>query len=160
VKFALAHPLTPVMDDNPVMAYGMGALSASDSAGFHGSETHQGLPFRWTSTIAALRLRLAPGAYELVLRTNGVRRARDRHVALHLDGRRLGGVQINADSTELRTTIGQDDFARSDQHWLTIVCPPLKEAGVHGPARRLLGLPVTAVELHPVEAAPARTTQP
>jgi hypothetical protein len=100
-----------------------------------------------------------PGAYQLTLQTNGVRRARARHVALDLDGRRLGPVEFNEDSTSLRVPVPANAFDTSSEHWLTIVSPPLKEAEVRGPNRRLLGLPVIAVQLSPA-AEPAANSTP
>jgi predicted dehydrogenase len=149
VRFCAEHPEAEARGTGPGRLRQMDAITPQDSYGFYPLETYFGRPFRWSSTIAALKLTAEPAKYEVLVQTAGPRWFMpQRDVAIYLDGHRLNEVEYEAEKVRLRVKVSAEALTKGNSHWLILCCTPWRQDNVHRRDVRKLGIPIVSVELH------------
>jgi len=125
-------------------------MEANTLYGFHGLERDEGIPFRWSSAIAAIRIRLEPANYMVTLQLSRRRLMRpERELSFFLDNFHLQPVTFHRESFCLSLTVPRLAFCNSLEHWLIIMCNPWRQGKVHKIDERQLGIPLVAVTFRP-----------
>jgi Glycosyl transferase family 2 len=138
---------TPLPAPSPSIA--INGLPEWALRGFHGIESWNGASFRWSESVAALRLPLPRGQYRLRLVTHGLRRDR---VCLQvaMNGTRIAPIVLPDGDYELPI---ERSHCHRDQQTLILKCNPLRPWRQGVVDHRELGLPLFAVEAQPASAA-------
>ncbi len=124
-----------------------------DRTGFYPLEQYQGRAFRWSETVAAIRLRASAGRQSVRIKCVPVRKlSGEIDLRFYFNGRRIpdGAISMDADAFEIGIDLPQP--GAGELGW---ICRPFEAKA----DRRHLGLPVMRVELVSLAGhLPARET--
>lgn len=139
LSWASRHPATALGPAVGAARCTADALGPGAVLGMHGLEQLDGLPFRWTEPVFALRVDLLAGLSQIRLETGSVRRPLARALrAIVVDGRRLPDRDVLVrDDGSFSVRVGREV---AGPVWMTVVTRALRE-----PGGRRLGLPLFAV---------------
>jgi hypothetical protein len=125
-------------------------LKEEDIFGFYELEFNGDQPFRWSSTVAAVRLQLEPDDYEVTVQLSQVRLLIPRQeLSIFLNGVSLSGVTFDPDEFRLEFFLPKDALGSLTEQWLIFVCLPWSLPAVKLSDERSLGLPLVAVSFEP-----------
>jgi predicted dehydrogenase len=151
VKFFAEHPGPEVPEEIPQHVCLIDSVTPQDSCGFHSLETYFGRSFRWSSSIAALKIVAVPGEHQMLVQTAGLRWFMpQREIAIYLDGCRLNGIEYDAEKACLKVHVPDTARPPADSQWLILCCTPWRQDNVHRRDVRKLGIPIVSVELNPL----------
>lgn len=143
------HRYQPALGSRPA-ADATGKLTADRfesgaTFGLHALERFGGRVFRWTRSVAGLRLALSPGQYCVEIDVGAIR---PWPVAIDwtLDGERIDLRDVEIDGEICRLTISLPASGDGRSHTLGIACEPWD-----APDERELGLPIFAVHCRRLE---------
>lgn len=162
IRYALRRPSSEPVTVGARADLQVTTMDERDLWGFYPGESHLGLPFRWTRSLAAIRVGLGAGCHEVSISLAGVRPLNvEREVRLFLNDRELPGPTLDESSWSLQTTIPESACAGGGTHWLTFHTERWEHPDVLSTDQRHLGLPVHAVTImrsgsHGVREDPAR----
>ena len=121
VRFALAQPAQALEDETSVLDYPLDVVDDVDLYGFHGLEAFGQERFRWSGSVAAVRLRLEANDFLATVQLVGVRVIDpDREVVLFVDEARITEVCFDRDSWRLNFRLPSAALAAALPHWLII----------------------------------------
>jgi hypothetical protein len=129
------------------LAYPMDDLKTESLWGFHEIERYEGVSFRWSSSIAALKLNLAPADYDGVIKLVNVRPINvEKDAAIYLNGMPIQSLTYNALTCELSFFAPYTMFSQNIQQRMVLLTELLKSDGRDA---RSLGLPIVSVHFKP-----------
>jgi hypothetical protein len=141
--FALrAASVVPAAIDAAQLTLSLGQLDGRSLAGFYPAEGHGAQSFRWSGTVAALCVRLAPGTLSgtiKLLRELNV----SSDVAFFVDDIPLSLSEATDDRWSLGFSLPEPAYEKLDR-WLVLHVRPWEAALRNGEPRRL-GLPIESV---------------
>ncbi len=144
IAYLAAHPAARAALD-PVRRLAIAELPGDRLLGFHGAERAAGTDFRWSGPVAILDLAFPPGVRAVRLLTGGLRGGPILPLIAFLDGRRLPRGAVTQAVDTIVVDLGAE--VPAGEHALAIACRPLRPSRHGVDDRRLLGVPVVAVEL-------------
>jgi Glycosyltransferase like family 2 len=129
--------------------YQPGLMSSDTLLGFHGRETWKGQPFRWSTTLAIVRLSLEPGKYEVRLETRGLRGCVSNGIDLYLEGRQARPLRsvTNSEGGDILFAVDATMFRTAPSQHLVITTSRFAVADPK--EKRVLGLPIFKITFMP-----------
>ena len=150
IRYGINNVPNKISVVTPRTSYSMEKMGDEEIFGFHGLETYQGEVFRWSSSVAALRLTLDPGNYRAVIRLISVRQLQpETELAIFWNHRPVRNLRFEPGIYTLEFSVTEDMFARSGRQCLILYCRPWTINGARIPDPRALGLPVVSVNFEP-----------
>jgi len=126
--------------------WGVTEIGDDELVGFHATERHGAVRFRWTTPAAAVRLVIEPGDYEVRIATGGLRPdLAEQALAVRFDSALVPAPDLRLVDGEIRFPIERTDFTQGPEHRLCLACAPVCRPIGCGESRRL-GLPVRSIE--------------
>jgi hypothetical protein len=149
VKMALAHPADT--SEMPVAAanksYRFAEMPDGALYGFYPEEHHGDERFRWTRSLAAMRLDLPAGEYRITLSLLPVRKLLpDDDLGIFLNDKLIDNVTYSPADDSLQITVNQSHF-NDGENWLYLVCRPWRIVQRLGHDERELGLPLAGLQV-------------
>ena len=140
LKCIRAERLSRTGTEDAVAGLGVNA-GVLDRTGFYHLEKYQGVPFRWSETVAAIRLRANAGRQFIRIKCVPVRNLSDEiDLRFYFNGKPVPDDAISTDVEEFEIRI---DLPQSGTCKLGWICRPFQ--AIADPRR--LGLPIMGVEL-------------
>jgi hypothetical protein len=121
VRFALAQSAQALEGQANALDYPLDVVDDVDLYGFHGLEAYGEEHFRWSGSVAAVRLRLEADDFLGTVQLLGVRVIDpERDVVLFVDDLRITGVCLDRDTWRLNFRLPSAALAAPSPHWLVI----------------------------------------
>ena len=123
-------------------------LRSTSIVGVHGLEEFDGRRFRWTESVAMIRMAPHQTACELRLETGGIRGdPLSSLIAVVIAGRRLPRKYCTSDDKGTLAILLPAPFAAAVTDGVVLVCAPLSPAREGIPDPRTLGLPIMSIAI-------------
>lgn len=146
VRYLIEHPQLAATTEAQLLSYDLGDAATNSTFGFYGPEEYQGKRFRWCSSVAGVRLFLAPGEYEATITLIPVRPITPKkEVSVFVNRMELSPVHYDSSDHVLRFEVSGENLAPSRALWLLFFVRPWKVRNRGAPDERSLGLPIVSI---------------